>query len=76
MKKMKSMAFLFRLFRYFYYEISYGKLETSQFVHSITSREVQHELPIFNVELKKHTKSIVNLQFASNSRSVSPKLCS
>ena len=45
-----------------------------QFVHGKTF-EVQHEMPILAVELKRHTECITNVQFPSNFLSMSPKLC-
>ena len=43
--------------------------KTCKFVHD-EAFEVQHEMPILDVELKRHTKSITNIQLPLNSQYV------
>ena len=44
------------------------------FVHG-EAFEVQHEMPIFGMELKRYTESITNVQLPSNFLSMSTKQC-
>ena len=69
---MKSIGVLLNLLHHFYRGIQCDK--TCNFVND-EAFEVQHEMPILGVELKRHTKSITNVQFPSNFLSMSPKLC-
>ena len=72
MEKMKSIGVLVNLLHHFYYGIQCDK--TCNFVHDEVF-EVQHEMPILGVGLKRYTKSITNVQFPSKFLSMSPKLC-
>ena len=68
---MKLTGVLLNLLHHFYHGIQCDKTYNS--VHD-EAFEVQHEMPILGVELKRHTSS-TNVQFPSNFLSMSPKLC-
>ena len=59
---MKLIRVLLNLLRHFYCGIQCDK--TCNFVHD-EEFEVQHEMPIFGLELERHTKSVKNVQFPS-----------
>ena len=65
---MKSIGVLLNLLHHFHRGIQCDK--TCNFVHG-KAFEVHHEMPILDVELKRHTKSITNVQFWSNVLSIS-----
>ena len=69
---MKSIDALLSFLHYFYHGIQCDK--TCNFVYD-EAFEVQLEMPILDVELKRHTQSITTVQFASYFVSMSPKLC-
>ena len=68
----KPIGVLLNLLHHFYRGIQCDK--TLNFVHD-EALEVQHEMPIWGLKLKRHTKSITNVQFPSNFLSMSQKLC-
>ena len=68
---MKSIGVLINLLHYFHSGIQCGK--TCNFVHG-KAIEVQHEMLILGVEIKRHTESIKTVQFPSNFLSMSTKV--
>ena len=57
---MKSIGVLLNLLHHFYHRIQCD--ETCDFDYD-EAFEVQHEMPILGMELKRYTKSITNVQF-------------
>ena len=76
--KMKLIGIILRFRHHFtmglYICLSQPIEQSDNFSNGV--RVVQHRIPILQIELRRQAKSILNVPFAPNLRTMSPALCS